>query len=134
MSAVARNRLAAGPLRPVPPAEKHPTSIADLTRDLDALRDELATLQAHLTVQRVALRALLRSHPDPAAVLDAWQGLRADTVVAAYALRPGAGADAWLTDRMHAVADDWAAELAALAHGDVDAPMTGTTLETPAGG
>jgi hypothetical protein len=79
---------------------------------MESWREELALLKARLAVQHLALRALVHSHPDPAAVLDEWRKLRADTVAAAYAVHAEAGAGEWLSEHMQSLAADWAAELA----------------------
>lgn len=79
---------------------------------MEPWREELALLKAHLAVQRMALRALVQSHPHPAAVLEAWQQLRADKVAAAYALAADDPTRDWLTNQAHAIAEDWTADLA----------------------
>jgi hypothetical protein len=78
---------------------------------MDNWRDELAALKAAVAVQQVALRALAHSHPQPAAVLEHWNRMRADCVAAAYG--PGTVEDGsgWLTDHVHARAEEWTAEL-----------------------
>ncbi len=78
---------------------------------MEQWRDELALLKAQLAVQHMALRALVQSHPQPSAVLGAWRELRADTVAAAYALPAADRRSEWLTERVHAFAEDWTAEL-----------------------
>ena len=81
---------------------------------MDDWRDELAALKAAVAVQQVALRALALSHPQPAAVLEHWNRLRADCVAAAY----GGGTshvDGWLTAQVHARAEEWTSELRAAA-------------------
>jgi hypothetical protein len=75
------------------------------------LREELAILKAQLAVQHMALRALAHCCPEPAALLDEWRKLRADTVAAAYALLPDARSSEWLTDHVQSFAEDWTAEL-----------------------
>ena len=75
-------------------------------------REELAILKAHVAVQYMALRALVQSHPAPAAVLEEWRKLRADKVAAAYALYADDRASEWLTAQVHTFAEDWTAELA----------------------
>lgn len=81
-------------------------------RDTAPWRDELAVMNARLAVQDMALRALVQSHPCPADVLEAWQQLRADKVVAAYAPKADTPARAWLTGAAQALAEDWTTELA----------------------
>ena len=79
---------------------------------MEPWQEELALLKAHLAVQQMALLALVRSHPRPAAVHEAWQQLRADKVAAAYALSADGPTRDWLTARSHALAEEWTAELA----------------------
>ena len=75
------------------------------------LEEQLATLQAHVAIHRMALRALVRSHPEPEALLAAWREARADAVAAAYALPADVRQSAWLAELTHALAEDWTAEL-----------------------
>lgn len=79
---------------------------------MEPWQEELAFLKARLAVQHLALRALVHSHPDPSAVLGEWQKMRADNIVAAYALSSDARTQDWLTEQVHALASDWMAELA----------------------
>src|SRR5690606_20083505 len=72
-------------------------------------REELGAIKARLAVQHLALRALVRSHPDPVAVLDEWRKLRADSVAAAYALP--SDMREWLNQHVHTMAEEWTAEL-----------------------
>ena len=74
-------------------------------------RDEVAILKAQAAVQHMALRALVQSHPDPAAVLEEWRKLRADTVAAAYSLPVDVRASEWLGEQVQSFAEDWTAEL-----------------------
>ncbi|MGN6513931.1 MAG: hypothetical protein ACTHKZ_10240 [Lysobacteraceae bacterium] len=85
---------------------------------MEPWQEELADLKAHLAVQHMALCALARSHPDPAAALEAWRQLRADKVVAAYASSHDHARD-WLTARVLALAEEWTSELANAAARDV---------------
>lgn len=63
---------------------------------------------------RVGLRALMRTHPDPAQLLDAWRGMLGDST--AESMIPSS---TWrsetLTERCQAFAEDWTAELVELA-------------------
>lgn len=90
---------------------------------MDTWHEELTTLKARLAVQDMALRALVHSHPDPAAVLDEWRKLRADSVAAAYAPPADARTSEWLTLKVQVFAEEWRAALAAAAGqaGDGDA-------------
>lgn len=87
---------------------------------MDDWREEVAILQARLTVQHMALRALVHSHPQPATLLQQWRTLRADRVAAAYALPADVRASEWLSQHVQAFAEDWTAELvdAVTRHGD----------------
>jgi len=73
--------------------------------------DELAIVKAQLAVQHMALRALAHSHPRPAALLEEWRKLRADSVAAAYSLPSDVRNSEWLTTHVQAFAEDWTAEL-----------------------
>lgn len=81
------------------------------------LEELLAGLQAQLAVHHMALRTLVRTHPDPAAMLAAWRSIRADAVAAAYAVPPDLRHSDWLAEKTQALAEDWMAEL-------VDASLT----------
>ena len=74
-------------------------------------RETLALLRAQVAVHHMALRALVHSHPDPAAVLAEWRRIRADAVNAAYALPSDERHSAWLSEHVQAFAEDWTAEL-----------------------
>lgn len=56
---------------------------------MDNWRDEVAILQAQLAAQQMALRALIQSHPQPAALLQQWRELRADRGPPGAHCRPG---------------------------------------------
>lgn len=101
---------------------------------MDDWREMMALLRAQLTVHHLALRALVQSHPDPAAILAEWRRIRADAVAAAYTLTSDERASAWLGERVHAFAEDWTAELvdAATARNpdgvEFDSAVTGPAL------
>jgi hypothetical protein len=78
---------------------------------MDNWYEEVAILRAQLTVQHMALRALVQSHPHPAELLQQWRTLRADRVAAAYTLPADVRASEWLTQHVQAFAEDWTAEL-----------------------
>lgn len=86
---------------------------------MESWREELDLLKAQLTVQHMALRALVHGHPQPAKVLDEWRKLRADGVAAAYTTPSDPHAVAWRTEHVQRLAADWLAELvlAATGHG-----------------
>lgn len=79
-----------------------------------ATEDMLCDVQAQLYSMRVALRAMARTHPDPAALLDAWRGAMSEA-----ARNPETPWDCrrsdHLTERMRACAEDWTAEFVELA-------------------
>ena len=81
-------------------------------RDMDNWREELAAIKARQAVQHLALQALAHSHPEPRAVLDAWQKLRAGTVTEAYAT-PSHRSSEWLGEHAQAFAEAWTRELSA---------------------
>ena len=82
---------------------------------MEPWQEELAVLKAHLAVQRMALRALVQSHPRPAAVLEAWQQLRADRVAAAAGPAPDPPTRGRGSSPAHAIAEEWTADLAGAA-------------------
>lgn len=92
---------------------------------MEPWREELALIKAHLAVQRMALRALVQSHPQPAAVLDAWQRLRADQVAAAYAPAADDPTRDWLTSEAHAIAEAWTTDLSEAAARHAEAAQFG---------
>jgi hypothetical protein len=95
---------------PLPAVPFPPFNVVE--QDMDkSWRDEIAILKAQLAVQQMALRALAHTCPEPAALLDEWRKLRADTVAAAYALLPDIRSSEWLTEHVQAFAEDWTAEL-----------------------
>ena len=75
------------------------------------IEEQLALLHAHMAVHRLALRALVRSHPFPDRALAAWRDARADAIAAAYAMPPDVRHSDWLTDQVQALSEDWTAEL-----------------------
>ncbi len=108
---------------------------------MDNWREEVAIVQAQLAAQQMALRALIQSHPEPAALLQHWRELRADGGAAGCALPAGIRASEWLTQQIQAFAEDWTAELvdAVTRHADrqdlsssgVDSTMPEGTRDSP---
>jgi hypothetical protein len=78
------------------------------------IEDTLAQLQAQAAIQNLMLRAMLRLHPDPMALLQAWHAVRADAERATPVLPADARHSRWLADQMQCLAEDWTAELADL--------------------
>ena len=98
---------------------------------MDNWRDEVAILRAHMAVQHMALRALVHSHPQPAALLEQWRKLRADRVAAAYSLPADVRASEWLTDHVQAFAEDWTAELVDAVTRQADRPSVPSSDPDP---
>ncbi len=75
--------------------------------------EAICSLQAQVHVQRVALRALAATHPDPAGLLTAWRDALADAAtsgpIAAYARH-----SEYLAEQCQIHAEDWTAELVEL--------------------
>lgn len=89
---------------------------------MDRETDEaLCSLQAQLYAQRIALRALARTHPDPAGVLAAWRVALIETATCSPVLPAPTRNSAYLADQVRVFAEDWTAELVELA---VPAPGT----------
>ena len=77
--------------------------------------ETLCALQAQVYAQDVALRALARSHPDPAAVLAAWREALVDAATYAPAAPAHARNSEYFAERVRAFTEDWTAELVELA-------------------
>jgi hypothetical protein len=106
-----------------------------MEQDMDNWREELVAIKARLAVQQLALRALVHSHPDPAAVLAEWRELMADSITAAYAPAADASSCEWLTLQVQALAEEWTTELStASARGGNGAATDTTGAETVAAG
>ena len=77
--------------------------------------ETLCDVQAQLYAQGIVLRALARTHPDPAGLLAAWR----EALIVAAKSSPVAPAPArnsdYLAERVRAFAEDWTAELVELA-------------------
>jgi hypothetical protein len=78
------------------------------------IEDALCDLRAQVHVQRIAMRALARAHPDPGGLLAAWREALADAAangpVDLHARR-----SAVLAERCRTFAEDWTAEFVELA-------------------
>lgn len=100
---------------------------------MESWREELDLLKAQLTVQQMALCALVHSHPHPPSVLDEWRKLRADGVAAAYNMPADPHAAAWRTEAVQRLAAEWLAELvlAATRHGAREAPDGDVAASVP---
>lgn len=73
--------------------------------------EALCDLQAQVYVLRLALRALVRTHPDPQGALASWRATVADAATIAPAIPSYARSSEYLADRCEAFAEDWCAEL-----------------------
>jgi len=73
--------------------------------------ESLCDLQAQVTVLRLALRAFLRTHPNPGLALIAWRGALAETAKSSPVLPEYSRNSEYLADRCQAFAEDWTAEL-----------------------
>lgn len=79
---------------------------------MDRLTEEgLCDLQAQVLVLRMALRALIRTHPDPDACLAAWRMAVSDIGSGAAMLPVYARGSEYVAERCRVFADDWTAEL-----------------------
>lgn len=83
--------------------------------------EALCALQAQLYAQRIALRALARTHPDPAAVLAAWREALIEAATCSPVVPAHTRNSEYLAEQLRAFAEDWTAELVELA-----VPMPGT--------
>ena len=77
--------------------------------------EALCDIQAQLYAQRIALRALLRTHPDPAGLLAAWREALTETATSSPVLPRHVRDSDYLAEQVRAVAEDWTAELVELA-------------------
>ena len=79
---------------------------------MERLTEEaLCDLQAQVSVLRMALRALIRMHPDPDACLAAWRMTISDPASGPAALPLYARGSEYLNERCGVFAEDWTAEL-----------------------
>lgn len=79
---------------------------------MDRLTEEaLCDLQAQVLVLRMALRSLIRTHPDPDACLAAWRTTVSDMTSGPAVLPVYARGSDYLAERCHVFAEDWTAEL-----------------------
>lgn len=90
-----------------------------------ATEEMLCDAQAQLYVMRVALRALARTHPDPAALLAAWREAMQEAETCNPVAPSGSRDSDYLADQMKACAEDWTAELVELAVPAPDPPGPG---------
>jgi hypothetical protein len=80
---------------------------------MDRITEEsLCSLQAQVHVQEVVLRALVATHPNPSALLAAWQQCLADA--GSGPIAANARDSAYLAEHCRVRAEDWTAELVEL--------------------
>lgn len=80
-----------------------------------AIEEMLCDVQAQLYATRVALRALARTHPDPAALLASWREAMREAATCNPVAPSDSRGSSYLADQMTACAEDWTAELVELA-------------------
>ena len=73
--------------------------------------EALCDIQAQVYAQRIALRALVRSHPDPAGLLAAWREALTESATSSPVVPAHVRDSDYLAERVRAVAEDWTAEL-----------------------
>jgi hypothetical protein len=79
-----------------------------MDRDVEA---QLCALQAQLTVQRIALRALARSHPAPDLLLQHWRAALTDATHDDPVTPASARGSDSLAELTRAFSEHWTAEL-----------------------
>ncbi|MGH8075887.1 MAG: hypothetical protein ACREPE_00985 [Lysobacter sp.] len=77
--------------------------------------------KAQVNAQRIALRALARTHPEPIAMLAAWREALVEAATCSPATLAPARNSEYLAEQVRAFAEDWTAELVELA-----VPASGT--------
>lgn len=75
----------------------------------------LCSIQAQLFAQRVALRALARTHPDPVGLLTAWREALAEAATKGSVIPVHARNSDYLAEQARAFSEDFTAELVELA-------------------
>jgi len=79
---------------------------------MDRVTEEaLCDLQAQVYVLRQALRAMLRTHPDPSVALASWKAVLDDASISKPMVPSYARGSDYIADRCQAFAEDWTAEL-----------------------
>jgi len=74
--------------------------------------EAVSSLQAQVSVQHLALLGLLRTHPEPAAVLQQWRLLSADALACKSALPSTSRHSELVRERCEHFAEEWTAQLA----------------------
>ena len=73
--------------------------------------EALCGIQAQVYAQRIALRALVRTHPDPVCLLAAWREALAEAAGCSPVVPAHMRDSEYLAEQVRAVAEDWTAEL-----------------------
>ncbi|MFD0740239.1 hypothetical protein ACFQZQ_13225 [Lysobacter koreensis] len=82
----------------------------------------LCELQAQLYAQRIALRALARTHPNPAGLLSSWREALLEASTRDPVAPPPTRHSEYIAEQVQAYAELWTAELVDLAIADPKAP------------
>lgn len=99
---------------------------------MDRFTEEtLCNVQAQLYTQRIALRALARTHPDPAGLLAAWREAQIESATCCPVAPAGSRHSDYLTEQMRVWAEDWTAELVELAVATPERSMIEAIAGTP---
>lgn len=85
--------------------------------------EALCGIQAQLSAQRIALRALARTHPDPAGLLAAWRSALIEAETCSPVAPSYTRNSAYLHEQVRACAEDWTADLVELAVPAPDASL-----------
>ena len=93
-----------------------------MQRDIEA---QLCALQAQLSVQRIALRALARSHPAPDLLLLHWRAAFEDAMSRDPVTPASARGSESVAELTRAFGEHWTAELVDLVVPSPDAPHRG---------
>ena len=78
------------------------------------IEETLCAIQAQLCVQRVALRAIARTHGDPGALLASWRDALADAATGSPVVPAHVRHSEYLADHVRALTEDLTAELVEL--------------------
>jgi len=91
---------------------------------MDRMTEEaLCDVQAQLHALRIVVRAIVRTHPNPVALVSAWRDALTEAATTNPVAPSGWRSSDYLTERMRACAEDWTAELVELAVPSPDLPL-----------
>ena len=77
--------------------------------------EALCGIQAQVYAQRIALRALVRTHPDPTRLLATWREAMTEAATCSPVVPAHIRDSDYLAEHVRAFAEDWTAELVELA-------------------